>query len=140
VRQRTELKAKNILSNALAGTLGYLAGKGGATPTVGLALTAETAAYSTEFNCEGTEVRTSGKLMGVLTEDINVVLTHPKLTLKQTAGVQERTSFEGGLAGEDTLRTEVKTTPAGAWEPAGGAASGLEFTASTKQRDVEVKA
>jgi hypothetical protein len=129
-----------IVTAALAGPIGYLAGKGTGTPKVGLALTAEKG-EAAEFSCEGVEVRVKGTVIGELGGDINTVSTNVTLKYVQTKTVQEWTSFEGGKVGEDTLKTEAKKTKEGKFEPEGGAVSGYSVSQAGKTSGfVEIKA
>jgi hypothetical protein len=127
-----------VVSNPMVGVLGYLAGKGTGTPTIGVSLKAETGEFSSLFSCEGAEVRTHGTVIGVLAGNINKVSKLSTLKFTQTKGVQEPTSFEGGVAGEDTMLTEIKTT--GEFEPKGGAATGLSDSVTVKLGFIEIKA
>jgi len=126
------------MSNALKGELGYIAGKGTSTPTVGLLLTQEASTYATEFNCEGLEIRTKGPLIGEATGNINAISPEAAYTFRQSKGVQQYTSFEGGGMFEDEWRWEFNLGKG--WEPEGGDPSGLELTANSSQGMFEIKA
>ncbi len=131
---------KAIVTNALTGTIGYLAGKGG-TPTIGLSLKPTTGEFLVQFTCGGPEVRVKGAVIGVQAGNVNVVTVNSTLTYKQSKTIQEWTTFEGGKVGEETLKSEAKTTEKGAWEPAGGATSGYEVNGTEKTSGVtEIKA
>jgi hypothetical protein len=131
---------KAIVTNALKGSIGYLAGKGG-TPTIGLSLKPETGEFLVQFTCGGPEIRVKGTVIGVQAGNVNVVTVNSTLTYKQSKTVQEWTSFEGGKVGEETLKSEAKTSEKGAWEPAGGATSGYAVGGTEKTSGVtEIKA
>jgi len=127
-----------IITNPLRGELGYIAGKGTSTPTVGLLLVQEKTAYAAEFDCEELLVRTQGPLIAEVTGDINTISTESVDTFRQSAGTQQYSSFEGGAFLEDVWRWEFNKGKG--FEPEGGSPSGLELTALAKGGALEIKA
>ena len=132
---------KAIVTNALKGPLGYLAGKGTGTPTIGLSLKPELGEFLVQFTCGGPEIRVKGAVVGVQSGNVNAVSANSSLGYKQSKTVQEWTNFEGGKAGELSLLTEAKTSEKGAWEPAGGTKAGYQVSGAEKTSGpLEIKA
>jgi hypothetical protein len=123
-------KSGHIVTNALKGEFGYIAGKGTKTPTVGLLLSQESTAYASEF--------TSGPIISEVTGDVNAVSAEATYTFRQSGGEQQFTSFEGGGMFEDEWHWEFNIGKG--FEPEGGNPSGLELTAVSSQEPFELKA
>ncbi len=105
-------KAGEIKTNALKGEVGYLKGKGGPSPVVGVRLSAESAEYDAEFICSGElYLRTIGPVFGeVDSEAVNKLTDEVTLTFEQSAGIQRYRSFEGG-AEDEYLETKISGGP-----------------------------
>jgi hypothetical protein len=131
-------KAGEIVTNPLKGELGYLAGKGTSTPTVGLLLLQESTTYTAEFDCEGVLVRIQGPVIAEVTGDVNRISTESTYAFRQSDGVQQFTGFEGGAFLDDVWRWEFNDGKG--YEPEGGDPSGLELTASARSDALEIKA
>jgi hypothetical protein len=123
-------QAGKILTNPLEGVLGYLAGKGTSTPTVGLRLSAETGPFLLEATCGNVSIRLSGAAIGVVGHDINLISELSTQSFTQTAGVQAFTSFEGGTPGEQQLWLEFS---------GGGYTGGMPAAAAALQLSERVK-
>ncbi|HLH13169.1 MAG TPA: hypothetical protein VKV16_00140 [Solirubrobacteraceae bacterium] len=131
------LRAGRIVTSALVGEFGYLAGRGSDDPTIGLRLTEETAQYVAVFECEGAEVRTQGPIFTEVGGDVNIVSSESTYYFRQSEGMQQYTSFEGGLPnGEWHWEFDVGR----GWEPEGGDPSALELTAVANTGAFEIKA
>jgi hypothetical protein len=130
--------AGHIMTNALKGEFGYLAGKGTRTPTVGLVVSQESAPYAAEFQCETVEVRTQGPIIAEASGNINAISAEATYAFRESGGVQQYTSFEGGGMFEDEWRWEFNFGKG--FEPEGGDPSGLELTATSVQSASEIKA
>jgi hypothetical protein len=131
-------KTGEIITNPLKGELGYLAGKGTSTPTVGLLLVQENTGYAAEFDCEGVLVRIQGPVIAEVTGDVNTISTESTYAFRQSGGIQQFTSFEGGAFLDDVRRWEFNEGKG--YEPEGGDPSGLELTASARGAALEIKA
>jgi hypothetical protein len=131
-------KAGHIVTNALKGEFGYIAGKGTKAPTVGLVLSQESSAYASEFTCESVAVRTSGPIISEVTGDVNEISPEATYTFRQSGGEQQYTSFEGGGMFEDEWHWEFNIGKG--FEPEGGNPSGLELTATSSQAALELEA
>lgn len=112
-----------IVTSPLSGVLGYLAGAGTSTPTVGISISSEAGPVA-EFMCGMTGVRLQGSVLGVVSSDVDFVSKVSTETFSQLGGVQSFTSFEGGSPGALQLRAEVNM--GGGYQPAGTA--GLAFS------------
>jgi hypothetical protein len=132
------LKPGHIVTNLLKGEFGYIAGKGTKTPIVGLLLSEESTTYAAEFSCEGIEIRTQGPIIAEATGNVNAVSAEATYTFRQTNGVQQYTSFEGGGMFEDEWHWQFNTGKG--FEPEGGDRSGLELTGAVSQGAFEIKA
>jgi len=132
------LSSGHIVTSALAGELGYLAGKGTGSPVVGLRLSEESAPYVAEFTCEGAEVRTQGPIFTEVSGDVNAVSAESTYSFRQSGGVQQYTSFEGGGLPDGEWHWEFDEGHG--WEPEGGIQSGLEATVVAKGEALEIKA
>jgi hypothetical protein len=131
-------KAGHIVTNPLRGELGYIAGKGTSTPTVGLLLVQQSTTYAAEFECESVKVRTQGPVIAEVTGDVNAISPESTYTFRQSDGVQQFTSFEGGGLLEDEWHWEFNVGRG--YEPEGGDPSGLELAALAKGEALEVRA
>jgi hypothetical protein len=129
--------AGHIVSNPLKGEYGYLAGKGTSAPTVGLLLEQESTTYATEFDCGELPIRTKGPVIAEVTGNVNAISAESTYTFRESGGVQQFGSFEGGLP-DETWRWEFDGTKG--WEPEGGATFGLKLTAVAKGETMELKA
>jgi hypothetical protein len=132
------LTTGHIITSALAGEFGYLAGKGSDSPVVGLRLNEESTPYVTEFTCEGVEVRTQGPIFTEVGGDVNTLASEPTYTFRQSGGVQQYTSFEGGGMPDGDWHWEFNVGKG--WEPEGGTPSGLEAAVVAKTELLEIKA
>jgi hypothetical protein len=127
----------HIVSNPLKGEFGYIAGKGTKAPTVGLLLEQESTTYAAEFDCGELPIRTKGPVIAEVTGNVNAISAESTYTFRETGGVQQFGSFEGGLPDEN-WRWEFDGTKG--WEPEGGATFGLQLTATAKGETMEIKA
>ena len=130
--------AGHIVTNPLKGEFGYIAGKGTKTPTVGLLLQQESTTYAAEFanawkSRSGPRDRSSRKSPATSTRS----LRNSTYTFRESGGVQQFGSFEGGLP-DETWRWEFNAGKG--WEPEGGATFGLQLTATAKGETMEIKA
>ncbi len=91
-------KAGEIKTNALSGQVGYLSGKGGPAPVVGVRLGPEAAEDDAEFLCNGElYLRTYGHVIGeVDAEAVNKLTDEVTFTFEQSGGIQRYRAFEGG--------------------------------------------
>ena len=131
-------KPGQVITNPLAGELGYLAGKGTSAPTLGPRLLQEKTTYSAEFDCEGLLLRVQGPLIAEVEGGVNLISSESTLAFRQSGGKQEFTSFEGGGVFEEVWRWEFNEGKG--YEPEGGTPSGLELTAAAKGEALEIKA
>ena len=131
------LVAGRINTNHLKGEFGYIAGKGTKAPTVGLLLAQESTSYAAEFECAEIQVRTQGPIIAEVSGDVNAISTESTYTFRQSGGVQQYSSFEGGLP-DDQWRWEFNLGKG--FEPEGGDAFGIELTAVAKGEALELKA
>jgi len=131
-------KAGVIVTSALKGELGYLAGKGTPTPSVGVLLTQQEAPEAAEFSCEGLAARVHGPLIAEVTGNINTLSAESVYSFRETSGLPQYTSFEGGTFLEDAWRWEFNTGRG--FEPEGGQVAGLELHAGVTSTAVEVRA
>jgi hypothetical protein len=143
-------KKETIVTETLAGELGYLSSSG---PVVGADLANEKtpgAGYLAQFECTGVaKVRVHGSVIGEQKGDVNkfsktsenIYSVGPylgELSPGYTPLVNQP-EFEGGSA--DILLTELNGPETGnKWEPSGGLPSGQEGTAVNKGEELEVKA
>jgi hypothetical protein len=126
-----------INTNHLKGEFGYIAGKGTKAPTIGLLLVQESTSYAAEFECAEIQVRTKGPIIAEVSGDVNAISTESTYTFRQSDGVQQYSSFEGGLPDEQ-WRWEFNVGKG--FEPEGGDAFGIELTAAAKGEAMEIKA
>lgn len=135
----TGAKAGEIKTNPLTGTVGYLAGKGTPTPTVGASLTAESGPYLAVFKCQNEYFWVTGAVIGEVSP-VNKFTKEATFTFKQAGiGKQEWTKFEGG----PTEVLEVTLCSGGCANPSteGIHASAAEETVATnKGEELELKA
>jgi hypothetical protein len=131
-------KPGTIVTNPLRGELGYIAGKGTGTPTVGVLLSQQETTYAAEFACEGLTARVHGPLIAEISGDINTLSTSSAYAFRQSGGIPQYTSFEGGTFLEDVWRWEFNR--GSGFEPEGGQPSGLELTATATSEALEIKA
>lgn len=98
-----------VITNKLKGSVGYLAGKGTKTPTVGTDITAETGEVLAELHCGSLTLAVTGSVIGEVTP-VNEFSKTATFAFKQSekVGVQKWTKFEGGP--EDTLLAHVCET------------------------------
>jgi len=132
------LRPGHVITDPLEGEFGYIAGKGTSTPTVGLLLSEESTTFAAEFACEGVAIRMQGPIISEASGDINVVSPEATYTFRQSGGVQQYTSFEGGGLFEDEWHWEFNIGQG--FEPEGGDPSGLELTGVANQGAFEIKA
>ncbi len=131
-------KAGMIVTNPLRGELGYLAGKGTATPTVGVLLTQQETPYAAEFSCEGLTARVHGPLIAEVTGNIDTPSAESVYSFRDTSGLPQYTNFEGGTFLEDAWRWEFNRGRG--FEPEGGQVSALELHAGVSSEAIEVRA
>lgn len=86
-------KEGEILTNNLVGEVGYI---NKAEKKVGGLFKPETGLYFTEFNCQILKFRVHGGVIGEVTSTINAFTTSVTLDFKESAGIQNPLSFEGG--------------------------------------------
>jgi hypothetical protein len=130
--------AGTIVTNLLRGELGYISGKGTKTPVVGVLLAQQEATYSSEFSCEGVAVRIHGPLIAEVTGDINAISAKSTYAFRQSGGLPQYTSFEGGTFLEDEWRWEFNRGEG--FEPEGGTPAGLEVSATVSSEALEIQA
>jgi hypothetical protein len=101
--------AGKVITNKLKGGVGYLAGKGTKTPTVGSDISAETGEVLAELHCGTLTIAVTGSVIGEV-EPVNTFTKTAKFVFKQSSkvGVQKWTKFEEGP--EDTLLSHVCET------------------------------
>lgn len=143
-------KKETIVTESLAGELGYLSKSG---PVVGVDLANEAnpgAGYLAQFECTGVaKVRVFGSVIGEQKGDINVFskTSVTKFAVGPYLGevapgytpLVNPPEFEGGSP--DILLTELNGPETGGkWEPEGGLPSGQEAEAANKGEDIEIKA
>ncbi len=131
-------EAGAITSNPLKGQLGYLAGKGTGTPTVGVLLVQQETTYSAEFSCEGVAIRIGGPLLAEVSGNVNVISGKTTYAFRQSGGVPQYTSFEGGTFLEDAWLWEFNVGMG--YEPRSGNPAGLELSAAVSSEPVEIRA
>ncbi len=102
-------KAGEIETNALKGEVGYLKGKGGPSPAVGVRLSPESAEDDAEFLCGGElYLRTWGPVIGeVDAEAVNKLTDQVTLIFEESAGIQRYRAFEGESE-DEYLLTAIK--------------------------------
>jgi hypothetical protein len=89
-------QAGEIATNPLSGTVGYLAGKGTMTPTVGASLKPESGEYLAVFHCQSEYFWVKGAVIGEVSP-VNQFTKKATFTFKQTGiGIQQWEKFEGG--------------------------------------------
>lgn len=120
-------KAGTIVTNKLAGELGYIS-KGA--KTVGVLLKAETGSILAEFNCEGLEIVTTGSVIGTIAPVNVFTKTETNVFAVNGEGFQAIKKFEGGANHE--LLSEINGS--------GPFPSGQQAEAVNKGEELEVKA
>ena len=134
--------AGEIVTDPLKGVVGYLAGKGTKTPTVGALISAESGEALAAFDCEGDHFGVIGSVIGEVTP-VNTFTKTATFTFKQGSkiGVQEWEHFEGEVA-EHVLRAHLCTEEGcNPFEQAGpGGRSSQETIIVNKGEELELKA
>jgi hypothetical protein len=139
-------KKGEIVTNSLAGELGYLSKE---PLKIGASLTAESepgTGLLAEFTCTGiASVRVHGAVIGTQEGDINAFSKTSKTVFKVVEAelipgfksiINEDDKFEGGPM--EILLSEFEQGKG--WEPEGGLPSGQEGTSENKGEAVEIKA
>jgi hypothetical protein len=96
-----------IVTNPLVGGIGYIAGKGTKTPTVGTDLKPESGEVLAEFHCQNVNFAVTGSVIGEILPVNKFTKVATFVFASVGSGVQKYEKFEEGLP--DTLKASVCT-------------------------------